>query len=194
MYDIGERFKQHISAANGGSELRFHQAIRKYGCENFSSEIIDVCENETELNEKEIYWIQSYDTYNNGYNMTEGGGIPWNRDKIGLQVPWNKGIKMTDEQKKNMGHPIDDDTKEKISKSKTGNKLSEEHKQSISESCSGEKNGMYGKTHSEETKKLMSEKATGRKWTQEQKEARSKMQKGKKRGQYKKKQHVLQNY
>lgn len=186
MYTIDERFKQHIRASNNGSELMFHQAIRKYGYENFSSEIVEVCENDIELNEREIYWIRFYDTYKNGYNMTEGGGIPWNRGKNGLQTAWNKGITMTEDQKKNMGHAVDNATKEKISKTKTGTKLSEAHKQAISEACSGEKNGMYGKKHSEKTKKILSKKATGRKWTQEQKEERSKMQKGKKRGPYKK--------
>lgn len=49
-----------------------HKAFRKYGIENFTFEII---ENTTpaELNDKEKYWIEYYDSYNNGYNETTGG-------------------------------------------------------------------------------------------------------------------------
>lgn len=47
-------------------------AFRKYGIENFSFNILEECQRE-ELNEKEIYWIAQYDSYNNGYNQTPGG-------------------------------------------------------------------------------------------------------------------------
>lgn len=47
-------------------------AFRKYGIENFSFNILEECQRE-ELNEKEIYWIARYDSYNNGYNQTPGG-------------------------------------------------------------------------------------------------------------------------
>lgn len=49
-----------------------HKAIREYGIQNFSFEIIEECSLD-ELNNKEIYWIKYYDTFNNGYNMTLGG-------------------------------------------------------------------------------------------------------------------------
>lgn len=63
------RKKQHIWATD---DYVFHKAIRKYGKENFNWEILEECE-VNQLDEKEIYWIAYYDTYNNGYNMTEGG-------------------------------------------------------------------------------------------------------------------------
>jgi len=49
-------------------------AIRKYGVENFRCDIIEI----VPLNladEREIYWISYYDTYNNGYNQTPGGKV-----------------------------------------------------------------------------------------------------------------------
>ena len=49
-----------------------YQAIRKYGLENFSFEILELC-SEKDLNKKEQYWIQYYNSFNNGYNATEGG-------------------------------------------------------------------------------------------------------------------------
>lgn len=56
---------------------QFHQAIRKYGLENFSYEIIAEISNEEYtskmLDDLEIYFIEYYDTYRNGYNATPGG-------------------------------------------------------------------------------------------------------------------------
>ena len=51
---------------------QFYKAIREYGLENFTFDILEECEVE-KLNEREIYWIAFYDTFHNGYNMTEGG-------------------------------------------------------------------------------------------------------------------------
>lgn len=48
------------------------QAIFKYGKDNFKIELIEECSIEL-LNEREIYWIQYYDSYNKGYNCTKGG-------------------------------------------------------------------------------------------------------------------------
>ena len=44
----------------------------KYGVEHFSCSVIETCA-ENELDEKEIYWINFYDSYKKGYNMTIGG-------------------------------------------------------------------------------------------------------------------------
>lgn len=52
-----------------------YKAMRKYGRENFSFEIIEECEID-KLCEREIYWISYYDTYHNGYNATIGGDLP----------------------------------------------------------------------------------------------------------------------
>lgn len=49
-----------------------YNSIRKYGIENFSFEIIEKCDIEI-LDEKEIYYINLFDTFYNGYNSTLGG-------------------------------------------------------------------------------------------------------------------------
>jgi group I intron endonuclease len=55
-----------------GEQTHFHRALRKYGIDAFSWEIIEECSLE-QLNEKEKYWIEYYDSINTGYNMTFGG-------------------------------------------------------------------------------------------------------------------------
>lgn len=49
-----------------------YTAMRKYGIENFNFEILEECSKDL-LDEREKYWINYYDTYENGYNMTKGG-------------------------------------------------------------------------------------------------------------------------
>lgn len=53
-----------------------YRAIRKYGKETFSFEIIEECSKDL-LNEREIYWIDYYHSYigdgQGGYNLTRGG-------------------------------------------------------------------------------------------------------------------------
>ncbi len=52
--------------------MTIHKAIKKYGKQNFTLEVIEIV-NKSNLNEREIYWIQKYNSYYNGYNSTKGG-------------------------------------------------------------------------------------------------------------------------
>lgn len=53
------------------------RGIRKYGIDNYECVIIeDNIENEQLAIERESYWINYYNTYNNGYNQTPGGKAP----------------------------------------------------------------------------------------------------------------------
>ena len=53
----------------------FHNALNKYGQENFIFEEIDFANSQEELDEKEIYWIDYYNSTNKtiGYNLDSGG-------------------------------------------------------------------------------------------------------------------------
>ena len=51
---------------------KLYSAFRTYGLDNFDFSIVEECPKEL-LNEKEIYWIQYYNSYYNGYNLTIGG-------------------------------------------------------------------------------------------------------------------------
>ena len=87
--DIQQRQYNHkYSAFNESTKdynSQFHQAIRKYGIDNFDFEIVaEVTKEEYSrafLNELERFFIKYYDSYHNGYNATEGGD-----DKVGNSV------------------------------------------------------------------------------------------------------------
>lgn len=64
---------------------KFAPAILKYGWNNFIHEVIEEGYfTKEEIEEHEIYWIAYYDSYNNGYNATKGGGIElWTQTETG---------------------------------------------------------------------------------------------------------------
>lgn len=76
--DLDRRKKDHKTRAfnqfDGNSEYDsvLHRAFRKYGYENFEYSILEECRIQ-DLNEREIYWIQYYDSKNQGYNCNDGG-------------------------------------------------------------------------------------------------------------------------
>ena len=68
---IEQRWEEHLYKTSKCSLIKY--ALFKYGKDNFIFEVLEECSRE-ELNEKEQYWIEKYDTFNNGYNLTKGGG------------------------------------------------------------------------------------------------------------------------
>jgi len=89
---IQQRFQRHINdAINNVIDTHFARAIRLYGAEHFSIEQIDSANNQEELNEKERYWINFYDSINNGYNETDasykcGGNTYASKDPDDMEV------------------------------------------------------------------------------------------------------------
>lgn len=63
-------YKHYSQAKKATTGIDF--AIQKYGKENFIVEQLCECPNE-HLDNLEKYYINYYDTYNNGYNLTTGG-------------------------------------------------------------------------------------------------------------------------
>ena len=55
---VQDRFNRHMNdALNNILDTHFARAIRKYGKDNFTIEIIDEATSQDELNKKERYWI-----------------------------------------------------------------------------------------------------------------------------------------
>lgn len=75
-YGYKGRFKSHIHEAYSNKKNQCHylnNAIRKYGVEQFSVELIESCELE-KVNDKEIYYIHLFNSlFPNGYNLKIGG-------------------------------------------------------------------------------------------------------------------------
>lgn len=116
------RKNDHISASKRNTDnFYFHNALSKYGQDNFVWSILCKCQSLEDLNIKEIYYIDKYNTYNRGYNMTKGGdGV------LGYALSVEARIKIS---KAKTGFKYPPRTKEwcdKISKAKTGGKLSKE--------------------------------------------------------------------
>lgn len=158
-----------------GGKHKFARAIKKYGWENFSHEIIGWCEAESvdELNymlsEWECYYIEKYDSYYNGYNSTFGGE--------GL-----KGLIRTPEHCKHLSeakkgkvpyYPTDEQRKIRSENFKGdknpmyGTHWDDEHRENQSKKMkgkmAGEKHPQYGKPRSDETKAKISEGVKGEK-------------------------------
>jgi hypothetical protein len=58
-----------------GSGLLIKRALNKYGVENFIKEVIEETDDYIELSNKEIYWIEQYNSTDReiGYNISKGG-------------------------------------------------------------------------------------------------------------------------
>lgn len=76
--NIKNRWESHKNNHNNANlkdfNTKFYKALRKYGIDNFSFEIVEECSKE-KLDEREIYWIRYFDSFKNGYNSTIGGQI-----------------------------------------------------------------------------------------------------------------------
>lgn len=152
---IEDRWIEHCQASDRGVFSKFYNAIRKYGKDNWSHEVL-VETDANNANEAEIKMISEYDTLNNGYNMTSGG------DGI-------KGLTRSEEHKRKIGEahrgkPKSEEHKRKLSVAligKPGHKQSE-HWRNIMRKYKQHNHPMYGKKHSEETKQKISIAGIGR--------------------------------
>ena len=72
--DINQRWMQHRSRLKTGVHENKHlqSAYNLYGKDAFEYILIEEC-NKSELDEKEMYYIEKYNSYNNGYNSDKGG-------------------------------------------------------------------------------------------------------------------------
>jgi|WetSurMetagenome_2_1015567.scaffolds.fasta_scaffold116818_2 hypothetical protein len=71
------RWNQHVSKSKSSKDGRWHfpNAIRKFGKDAFSHEILEVCETLEAANEAEAKWIDHFDSRNpeKGFNLARGG-------------------------------------------------------------------------------------------------------------------------
>jgi hypothetical protein len=84
--DIERRFKHYKNIDGIKGQKKVYYSIQKYGYENHKFEIIEECFLD-ELNSKEIYWMEFFQSISLGLNICEGGN---NFGRI------NKGVKRSE--------------------------------------------------------------------------------------------------
>lgn len=158
-----------------GSGIYLTKAIKKEGKENFKVALIEWCDSQEKLDEREVYWIDYYSAVesDNFYNLAKGGD------------GCKKGSKLSEETKKRIseshqgekhnmyGKHHSEKTKLKMSMTRKGRKFTKEHKRNMSKHHAdnrGENSPWYGKHHSNETKKKISEANQGRVFSEEHKQ------------------------
>ena len=134
--DIKKRWKDHKRMLRNGNHFRSHlqHSWNKYGEENFSFEILEICKLE-EMDEKERYWLRYYGGYESTqtYNVRDGG-----QDT----------------------HNVSKETREKLRKANLGKKQSPETIQKRAEKLRGQHR--IGRKRTEEERKKQSERQKGK--------------------------------
>jgi len=133
-----------------GSGIYINRSIKKYGKENFNKEILEICDTDSQLKKREMFWITELSTKSpNGYNLTDGGDgvlnptqeiIDKRNEKLKLLVGEKNshyGMKHSDSSKQQismslMGKSKSKQMKNRLSKTLTGRKLSKETKEKMS--------------------------------------------------------------
>jgi len=167
--DIHKRWGTHKSTlkTNKHCNIRMQRAYDKYGTECFTYEILQECETEEEAKNVELSYLEDLTKrdklYNLHYNSSGGDLMTYHPDR------------------EEIIEKIKNTIKENISK------MSKEERQK-KWGQSGEKNGMYGRTHTDEVKRLYSDMHKGNTYTlglkmsAEQRKIMSEARKGKNTG------------
>lgn len=163
---IGQHATENLDDGYMGSGLAIKRAIKKYGIDNFTKEILyDVDDWELMDFLEELIVDEEFVARPDTYNLKTGG---------------SNGV-----------HHVSEETKQKLSRFNTGKHLSEEHKAKIGKANKGkyrteewkkklsEANIGKGRPHSEESKKKISEANRGRRFSEEHLRNMSKARKGK---------------
>lgn len=172
--DLKKREKTHIYNLKRGSHPNCHLQRAWAKGERFTFLIIEECE-PAKLNDREIFWIDHFDTFRRGYNQCLGGEAT-------------------------RGYHFQEETKRKISESKKGRKVSQE---TIDKRCETFKKhlandeefrkaykerlknrphrcGTIGRKHTEKEKRAVGEKLKGKKISEEHKAKLREMYSGEK--------------
>lgn len=122
---VGKHISNSLTDSYYGSGIAIKKAIKKYGKENFTKEVLLICEDEDHQNKMEIFYIDKFNSLKKGYNMTKGG-------------------------EGKLGHKMSEKSKKKSSNSiKIFYKNNPERRKKISDFAKtrvGDKNPFFGKT------------------------------------------------
>lgn len=139
---LQRRVTRHFRTIN---ETKISRAIQKYGKYDFVYGIVEEVDNTSLLDEREKFWIQHYDSVNNGFNIKEGGkcarGFKQSKSSIEKRRKKLLGKPLSEEHKKKLskahsGKVLSKETIDKMIAYRTGRNLSESCKEKISQSHS----------------------------------------------------------
>ena len=172
--DEKNRYRKHIEESfnpnSRGYNLHLHRAIRKYGVDNFRymrifKKSLPKCLAREILNRAEIYFVEKYNTFHNGYNMTIGGdgvsGHCWTEEERKHQSEMIKGkfvgklnpmygTTWNDKQRegnqtKVIKYTLDNEfVCEYDSLNEAAKSVNKNHSGNISNCCRGKRNNAYG--------------------------------------------------
>ena len=183
--NLSQRWSSHRYSARKDHRA-LYVAMREIGVENFTFELLEECSDEQTASDQETLWVEKFNSFNSGYNLTSGGGY-----HVG-----NKGRKFSDEHKRKLsaalkGKIVSQEARENMSLAMRkrfaenshpmkGKHHTEDAHQNMSEASQalwaserGEeirekiRETLTGFKHSDETKKRWSEQRQGRKHSQE---------------------------
>lgn len=130
------------------TNTKLSRAIQEFGVSNFKMEILLEGLLSTEVDDFETFLIAEYNSIDCGYNICSEGSST--RGVVGRKFTEEHKQKIAEAHK---GFKHSEETKQRISKVKTGRKgtpHTEEHKKKLSENMKGDKHvlfGMYGEKH-----------------------------------------------
>lgn len=121
---LSARWSKHKQSAREGAPWPISAAIRKYGPEAFSIEVVEECHSLDELNAAEIRWIAEITP---AYNATAGGGgLASPSEAVRSKISEaGKGRKITENQRaaliaRNTGRTVSEATRQKLSEAFKG--------------------------------------------------------------------------
>lgn len=128
------RKSTHKNESKSTSKLYFHRALRKYGFDSFTWEVLYECESRADIMDAERFYIKLFNTFGeNGYNSNiGGGGMTGSNHTAASREKISKG-KKNNPTRAWLGKSRDEETKKKISEKNKLHIQTSEHKQRNSE-------------------------------------------------------------
>lgn len=139
--DLKHRHNEHLSSLRRGADgcVLLQRAWDKYGEDNFTYEIICLCQPE-ELDALEIKYVKEFNSYLDGYNCNEGGA-------------GNSGFNHSDITKAKIskasrGRQVTTETLRRMSAAQKGRKISDTHRRASSDAWTTERKQMLSASRS----------------------------------------------
>ena len=109
----------YVNPNSSNYNCHFYRALRRYGLQNFEWEIIYQSWDKKDcLNKMESFFIEEYNSFNKGYNMTKGGeGTLGKQSWLGKNHSQETKTKISLSLKGKPKKPLTEETKRKISES-----------------------------------------------------------------------------